>query len=107
MMKDELGWKITAGFVTLRPKLYAYGKLNKKLKGDNSCKGRKKCAVTERLTFDGYKTCSIDFKTIHKEQMLFENNKHEVYMVNRHKIDVNRDDDKKHVQARSYNFYRL
>ena len=31
--------------------------------------------------------------------MLFENKKHEVYTVNKHKIDLNRDDDKRVVQA--------
>ena len=41
--------------------------------------------------------------------MLFENKKHEVYTVNKHKIALNRDDDKRIVQtdgittlARSY-----
>ena len=31
--------------------------------------------------------------------MLFENKKHEVYTVNKHKIALNRDDDKSLVQA--------
>ena len=31
--------------------------------------------------------------------MLFENKKHEVYTVKMHKIDLNRDDDKRVVQA--------
>ena len=31
--------------------------------------------------------------------MLFENKKYEVYMVNKHKIALNRDDDKRIVQA--------
>ena len=31
--------------------------------------------------------------------MLFENKKHEVYMVNKHKIALNREDDKRLVQA--------
>ena len=31
--------------------------------------------------------------------MLFENKKHEVYTVNKHKIALNRDDDKRLVQV--------
>ena len=31
--------------------------------------------------------------------MLFENKRHEVYTVNKHKIALNRDDDKRLVQA--------
>ena len=31
--------------------------------------------------------------------MLFENKKHELYTVNKHKIALNRDDDKRIVQA--------
>ena len=49
--------------------------------------------------FDDYKTCLFDGKTICREQMLFENKKHEVYAVNKHKIALNRDDDKRIVQA--------
>ena len=33
------------------------------------------------------------------EQMLFENKKHEVYTVNKHKIALNRDGDKRIVQT--------
>ena len=33
------------------------------------------------------------------EQMLFENKKHEMYTVNKHKIALNRDDDKSIVQV--------
>ena len=38
-------------------------------------------------------------ETIYREQTLFENKKHEVYTVNKHKIALNRDDDKRIVQA--------
>ena len=31
--------------------------------------------------------------------MLFENNRHEVYTVNKHKLALNRDDDNRIVQA--------
>ena len=55
--------------------------------------------VSEGLTFDDYKTCLFDGKMIYTEQMLFENKKHEVYMVNKHRIALNRDDDKRIVQT--------
>ena len=55
--------------------------------------------VSEGLTFDDYKTCLFDDETIYREQMLFENKKHEVYTVHKHKIALNRDDDKRVVQA--------
>ena len=55
--------------------------------------------VSEGLTFDDYKTCLFDGETIYREQMLFENKKHEAYTVNKHKIALNRDDDKRIVQA--------
>ena len=66
---------------------------------DRRCKGTKKCVVFERLTFDDSKTCLLDGETIYKEQMLFENKEHEVYTVDKHKIALNRDDDKRLVQS--------
>ena len=55
--------------------------------------------VSEGLTFDDYKTCLFDGETIYREQMLFGNKKHEVYSVNKHKIALNRDNDKRILQA--------
>ena len=49
--------------------------------------------------FDDYKTCLFDGKGIYRVQMLFENKKHEVSLVNKHNIALNRDDDKRLVQA--------
>ena len=46
-----------------------------------------------------YKTCLLDGETIYREQMLFGNKKHEVYMVNKRKIVLSKDDDKRLVQA--------
>ena len=54
---------------------------------------------SEGLAFDDYKACLFDGKTIYKEQKLFENKKHEMYTVIKYKIALNRDDDKKAVQA--------
>ena len=66
---------------------------------EKRCKGTKKCAVSEDLTFDDCKTCLLDGEMIYREQILFENKNHEVYTVNKHKIDLNRDDDKRILQA--------
>ena len=98
LMKDELGGKIMTEFVALRAKMCAYRKIDKEVE-EKLCKGTKKCVVSEGLTFDDYKICLFDGKTIHREQMLFENKKHEVYTVNKHKIALNSDDDKRLVQA--------
>ena len=94
LMKDELGGKIMTEFVALRVKMYAGKELEEK-----RWKGTKKCVVSEGLTFDDYKTCLFDGKTIYREQMLFENEKHKVYTVNKHKVALNREDGKRLVQA--------
>ena len=48
LMKDDLGGKIMNEFVALRPKLYAYRKLNNK--EDKRCKGIKNVWLRKRLT---------------------------------------------------------
>ena len=53
----------------------------------------------ENLTFDYYKTCFFDGKTMHKEQMLFGNKKHEVYTVNKYKVALSGNNDKRLVKA--------
>ena len=50
MMKDELGGKSTKKFVTLKMKMYAYRKLDKKLK-DKRCKGIGRSVVTKKCYF--------------------------------------------------------
>ena len=97
-MKDKLCGKIMTEFVALRATMYAYRKIDKKVE-EKHCKGTKKCVVGEGLSFDDYKTCLFNGETIYREQMLFENKKHKVYMVNKHKIALNRDDDNRLVQA--------
>ena len=107
LMKDKLGVKIMREFVALRAKMYAYRKIDRLAAqhehfvacDEKLCQGTKKCVVSEGLTFDDYKTCLFDGKTINRGQMLFENKKHEVYTVNKYKIALNRDDDKRIVQA--------
>ena len=89
LMKDELGEKIMTEFVALRAKMYAYRKIFVAC-DEKHCKGTKKRVVSEGLTFDNYKICLFDGKTIYMEQTLFENKKHKVYTVNKHKIALNR-----------------
>ena len=90
LMKHELGGKIMLELVALRVKMYAYRKIDKEME-EQCCKGTKKCVVSEGLTFDDYNNCLLDGETIYSEQMLFENKKHEVYTVNKHKIALNRE----------------
>ena len=98
LVRDELGGKIMTEFVALRAKMYAYRKIDKEVEERRS-KGTKKCVVTEGLTFDDYKICLSDGEKIYREQILFENKKHDMYTVNKHKIALNRDDDKRVVQT--------
>ena len=76
LMKDELGGKIMTEFLALRPKLYAYRKLDGK--EDKKCKGIKKCAMKKTLGFDDYKKCLFDTvngmgksKSNYKQQLMF------------------------------------
>ena len=98
-LKDELGGKIMTEFVALRAKMYAYREIDKEEVEERRYKGTKMCVVCEGLTFDDYKTCLFDGETVYREQMRFENKKHEVYTVNKHKIALKGDDDKRVVQA--------
>ena len=95
LMKDELGGKIMTEFVALRPKLYAYRKLDGA--EDKKCKGIKKCVVKKTLDFDDYKKCPFDpvGESIYRSQLMFRNKKHEVHTVEVNKIALNRDDDKR------------
>ena len=96
--KDELGGKIMTEFVALRAKMYAYRMLDEKPE-DKKCKGTKKCVVAETLTFDDYKKCLFEGETMYREQVMFEHKDHEVFTVNKCKIALNRDDDKRIIQS--------
>ena len=98
LMKDELYGKIMTEFIALRAKMYAYRQLNLEKPEDKRCKGTKKCVVAETLTFEDYKKCLFEGNTVYREQMLFENKNHEIYTVNKCKIALNREDDKRIIQ---------
>ena len=59
-------------FIALRPKLYAYTKLNDD-KEEKKCKGIKKCVVKETLDFDDHKKCLFDpvGASIYRSQVMF------------------------------------
>ena len=97
LMKDELAGEIMTEFIALRAKLYAYKKLD--LSEDKRCKGVKKCVVKQTLTFSDYKKCLDEGVNTHREQVLFQNKDHVVYTARVNKIALNRDDDKRIVQA--------
>ena len=84
LVKDELGGKIMIKFVALRAKMYRM--LNENKPEDKKCKGTKKCVVANSLTFEDYKKCLFDGKTVYREQVLFEHEKHDVFTVNNVKL---------------------
>ena len=98
LTKDELRGKIMTGFSALRPKLYAYRKLDTRLDNseDKKCKGIKKCVVKKTISFDDYKNCLLDSKSksIYRSQLMFRNNKHEIHTVEVNRVALSRDDDK-------------
>ena len=82
-------------FVALRPKLYAYRKLDGK--EDKKCKGIKKCMVKKTPGFNDYKKCLFNSvgKSIYRSQLMFRNRNHEVHTAEVNKVALNRNDDKR------------
>ena len=91
-MKDELGGEIMKEFVSLRPKMYSYRVGNTEPK---KCKGIKKCVVKKTVTFDDYKKCLFKGRNIHKSQLLFRSNKHEIKTLEVNKLVLNNQDVKR------------
>ena len=79
-------------FVSLRPKMYSYrvGNLEPK-----KCKGIKKFIVKKTITFKDYKKCQFEGRNIHKSQLLFRSDKHEVRTLEVNKLALNSQDDKR------------
>ena len=92
LMKDELGGEIMKEFVSLRPKMYSYRVGNAEPK---KCKGIKKCVVKKTITFDDYKKCLFEGRNVHKSQLLFRSDKHEVRTLEVNKLALNSQDDKR------------
>ena len=76
-----------------------YGNLNKSTFCDDKVIGLIKDELGGKIMTGFVALRATDGKAICREQMLFENKKNEVHMVNNHKIAQNRDDDKRIVQA--------
>ena len=91
-MKDELGCEIMKEFITLHPKMFSYRIGNSKPK---KCKGIKKCVVKKTITFEDYKRCLFEGRNIHRSQLLFRSNKHEVKTLEVNKLGLNGQDNKR------------
>ena len=92
LMKDELGGEVMKEFISLQPKMYSYRVGNSEPK---KCKGIKKCVVKKTITFDDYKKCLFKGRNVHKSQLLFRSDKHEVRMLEVNKLALNSQDDKR------------
>ena len=108
LMKDELGGTIMPEFVSLRPKLYSYEKLDgtetpngPHFVEDKKYKGIKKCVVEKTLMFEDYRNCLFeDFKF--KEYrfrsiclIMFRSIRHEIFTLEVNKVALNKNDDKR------------
>ena len=91
-MKDELRGEIIKEFVSLSPKMYSYRVCNTEPK---KCKGIKKCVVKKTITFEDYQKCLFEGRNIHKSQLLFRSNKHEVRTLEVNKLALSNQDDKR------------
>ena len=91
MMKGKLGGNFMTEFVAQRAKIYAYKKIDKKFEC-KLCKGTK-------MVFDECKTYLLDCKQFSEGKCCLRIKKHEVYTVNKHRRALNRDDEKKRMQA--------
>ena len=80
LFKDELGGKIMTEFVALRPKAYAY--LDDDGNEHKKSKGTKRCVIKEKLTFQNFKDCLFNNKTVYRSQERFKSNLHQVYTEN-------------------------
>ena len=91
-MKDELGGEVMKEFISLHPKMYSYrvGSSEPKKR-----KGIKRCVVKKAITFEDYERCLFDGRSVHRSQLLFRSNKHEVKTLEVNKLALNSQDDKR------------
>ena len=93
IFKDELGGKIIAEFVGLRPKTYAYlmdhGSEHKK------GKGTKRCVIKQKIMFGNYKNCLFNNNTVYRSQQRFKSYYDDVYTEKVNKIALSSNDDKR------------
>ena len=96
-MKDELGGKIIAQFVALRPKTYSY--LTDDCKENKKAKGTKKCVIKRMIKFNDYKNCLLKDEVILKSQQRFKSKGHNIHTENINKIALSNNDDKRIVSS--------
>ena len=77
LIRPELGGKIMAEFVALRPKTYSY--LTDDCKDDKKAKGTKKFIIKGRLKFNDYKYFLLNNEIILKSQQRSKSERHDVY----------------------------
>ena len=114
LMKDELEGTIMIEFMSLRPKLYSYRKLDGSeipngphFVEDKKCKGIKKCVVKKTVTFEDYKNClfedstenggcqaTLDPHRVYRSQLMFRSIRHESFTLEVNKVALNKNDDK-------------
>ena len=97
LMKDELGGRVIAEFVALRPKTYSY--LTDDCKEDKKAKGTKKCVIKRMIKFNDYKNCLLNGEVVLKSQQRFKSKGHDVYTENVNKIVLSSNDDKRIVSS--------
>ena len=97
LMKDELGGRVNAEFVDLRPKTYSY--LTDDCKEDKKAKGTKKCVIKRMIKFDYYKNCLLNGEVILKSLQRIVSKGHDVYTENINKIALSSNDDKRIVSS--------
>ena len=93
LMKDELGARVIAEFVALRPKSYSY--LTDDFKEDKKAKGTKKYVIKRMIKFNDYKKCLLNGAVVLKSQQRFKSKRHDVYTENINKIALSSNDDKR------------
>ena len=93
LFKDELGGKIIAEVVALRPKTWAY------LMDDGNVKKKAKrtinCVIKLRLMFENYRDCLFNEKSIFKKEQRFKIYYHDVYTEEINKVVLSSDDNKR------------
>ena len=79
------------------------------LTGDENkrCKGIKKCAVKQTLSFEDYKSCLFGGGDVYRNQLRFQNVKHEIFTVEVNKVALNRNDDKRVIRGDGISTYSL
>ena len=58
-------------------------------------KGTKKCVIKQKLTFENYKDCLFNNKTVYRSQEWFKSYYHDVYTEEVNKIALSSNDEKR------------